>query len=55
MEKLCLPEVGSFELFFCIFPAKFPVKREMLQANRELRLVARVAVLLRVPSFQTNS
>jgi hypothetical protein len=46
MEKLWFPEVGVSELFFRVFPAKIPAKRGKLQANRELRLIAGVAVFL---------
>ena len=46
MEKLWLPKVGVLELFFRVFPAKILAKRGMLPANRELRLVAGVAVFL---------
>ena len=55
MEKLWLPEVGSSELFFRVFPAKILAKRGMLLANRELRLTARVASFLKVPSLWINS
>ena len=34
-EKLWLPEVGAFELFFCVFPAKIPAKRELLPIDTE--------------------
>jgi hypothetical protein len=54
-EKLWLLEVGSSELFFRLFLAKIPTKWEMLPANRELRLVARVAVFLKVPRSQIKS
>jgi hypothetical protein len=53
--KLWLPEVGASELFFCVFPANIPAKREMLPANRKLRLVAGVAVFLKVLNFLINS
>jgi hypothetical protein len=52
---LWLLEVGGSELFFCIFLAEISAKREMLLANRELRLVARVAIFLKVPDLWTNS
>ena len=55
MEKLWFPEVGASELFFCVFPANIPAKREMLPANRELRLVAGVAVFLKVLNLLINS
>jgi hypothetical protein len=54
-KMLWLLEVGGSELFFCIFPAEISAKREMLPANRELRLVARVAIFLKVPDLWTNS
>ena len=54
-EKLWLPEVQSFKLFFCVFSAKIPAKRGMLPANWELRLVARVAIFLTYPRLQINS
>jgi hypothetical protein len=54
MEKLWLPEVGASELFFFVFLAKITAKWEMLPANQELRLVARVAVFLKYPSLQIN-
>jgi hypothetical protein len=44
MEELWLPEVGSSELFLCVFPAKIPVKRGMLPANREFHVVAGVVI-----------
>jgi hypothetical protein len=40
---------------FRVFPARIPAKREMLPTNRELRLIAGVAVFLKVPSSQINS
>ena len=55
MEKLWLLEVGESELFFCIIPAKIPTKREMLPENRELYIVARVTVFLKVPNLRINS
>jgi hypothetical protein len=55
MEKLWLPEVGSSELFFCVFLAKIPAKREMLPTNRELCLVAGVVVFLKFLSLRINS
>jgi hypothetical protein len=54
-EKLWLLEVGAFELFFYVFPAKVPAKREMLLTNRELSLVAGVAVFLKVLNLQIKS
>jgi hypothetical protein len=45
-KKLWLPEVGVFELFFRVFPAKILAKRGMPPANRELRLVVGVATFL---------
>ena len=46
MEKLWLPEIGVSKLFFRVFPVKIPAKRGKLPVNRELSLVARVAVFL---------
>ena len=46
MEKLWLPEVGVSELFFRVFSAKIPAKRGKPLVNRELRLIAGVAVFL---------
>jgi hypothetical protein len=54
-EKLWLPEVGVSEQFFCVFPAKIPAKPEMLPANRELHVVAEVALFLKVPNLRINS
>jgi hypothetical protein len=54
-ENLWLPEVGASELFFYVFPTKIPTKREMLLANRELRLIAGVIIFLKVPNLRTNS
>ncbi len=54
-EKLWLPEVRESELFFYVFPAKIPAKWEMLPTNRELHVVAGVAVFLKVPSLRIKS
>ena len=54
MEKLWLMEVEAFELFFYVFPAKIPAKRDMLLANRELCLVAGVVVFLKVLKLRIN-
>ena len=43
-EKLWLLEVGVSELFFCIFPVKIPAKRGKPLANRELQVIAEVAL-----------
>uniref|UniRef100_A0A2N9FL04 Uncharacterized protein n=1 Tax=Fagus sylvatica TaxID=28930 RepID=A0A2N9FL04_FAGSY len=43
-KKLWLPEVGSSKLFFRAFPAKIPVNRGMLPANREFHVVAGVVI-----------
>ena len=43
------------ELFFHVFPAKIPAKRGMPPANRELRLVAGVAVFLTLPGLRIKS
>jgi hypothetical protein len=53
-ETLWLMEVEASELFFYVFPAKIPAKRDMLLANRELRLVARVVVFLKVLKLRIN-
>ena len=54
-KKLWLLEVGGSELFFCFFPAKILAKLETLLANRELHVVARVTVFLKVPNLWINS
>jgi hypothetical protein len=54
-EKLWLPEVGAPELFFYVFSTKILAKREMLPANRELYVVAEVAVFLKVSDLRINS
>jgi hypothetical protein len=54
-EELWLPEVGVSKLFFRVFPTKIPAKRGMLPANRELRLVAGVAVFLMHPGSWIKS
>jgi hypothetical protein len=54
-EKLWLPEVGSSELFFRIFPVKILVKRGKPLANRELHVVAGVAIFLTHPGSWINS
>ncbi len=53
-EKLWLPEVGAFELFFYVFLAKIPAKQEILPVNRELRLVFGVVVFLKVLDLLIN-
>jgi hypothetical protein len=53
--KVMAPRSWAFELFLCVFPAKIPAKREMLPANRELYVVAGVAVFLKVSNLWTNS
>ena len=54
-EKLWLSEVGASELFFCIFSAKIPAKREMLLVNRELHVVVGVAAFLKVLNLRISS
>ena len=54
-EKLWLLEVGVSELFFRVFSAKIPAKRGKLLANRELRLIAGVAVFLTHPGSRIKS
>uniref|UniRef100_A0A2N9F4L6 Uncharacterized protein n=1 Tax=Fagus sylvatica TaxID=28930 RepID=A0A2N9F4L6_FAGSY len=49
MGELWLPEVGVPKLFFCAFPAKIPAKRGKPPANRELHVVAGVAIFLMHP------
>jgi hypothetical protein len=55
MEKLWLPEVEVSELFFRVFLAKIPAKREKPPANQELRLTAEVAVFLTHPGSRIKS
>uniref|UniRef100_A0A2N9H9Y8 Uncharacterized protein n=1 Tax=Fagus sylvatica TaxID=28930 RepID=A0A2N9H9Y8_FAGSY len=43
-RELWLPEVGVSELFSCTLPAKIPIKRGMLSANREFHDVAGVII-----------
>ena len=50
-KKLWLPEAKVSEQFFYVFPAKIPAKSEMIPANRELRVVAEVALFLKVPNL----
>jgi hypothetical protein len=54
-EKLWLPEVGVSELFFRIFPVKIPAKRGKPPANRELHVVAGVAIFPTHPGSRINS
>jgi hypothetical protein len=49
------PGSRASELFFCVFLARIPAKQEMLPANRELRLVAGVAVFIEYLSLWINS
>jgi hypothetical protein len=44
MKTLWLPEVGSSDLFFRVFPVNIPAKRGKPPANRELHVVAGVAI-----------
>uniref|UniRef100_A0A2N9H4A8 Uncharacterized protein n=1 Tax=Fagus sylvatica TaxID=28930 RepID=A0A2N9H4A8_FAGSY len=53
-KKLWLPEVGSSELFLCVFPANIPVKRGMPPANRELHVVAGVVIFPTHPGPHVN-
>ena len=53
-EKLWLPEVGSFKLFFRVFLAKIPANWEMLPVNRELQLIAGVVLFIEVLSLRIN-
>ena len=52
--ELWLPEVGVPELFSCVFPAKIPVKRGMLPANREFHIVAGVIIFPTYPGLRVN-
>jgi hypothetical protein len=54
-EKLWLSEVEAPELFFYVFSAKILAKREMLLANRELYVIPKVAIFLKVPDLWINS
>ena len=49
------PGSRGVELFFRIFPVKIPAKRGKPPANRELRLVAGVAVFLTHPGSRIKS
>uniref|UniRef100_A0A2N9ETE8 Uncharacterized protein n=1 Tax=Fagus sylvatica TaxID=28930 RepID=A0A2N9ETE8_FAGSY len=53
-RELWLPEVGSSELFFHVFPVKIPVKRGMLPANREFHVVAGVVIFPTHPGPRVN-
>uniref|UniRef100_A0A2N9HJ14 Uncharacterized protein n=1 Tax=Fagus sylvatica TaxID=28930 RepID=A0A2N9HJ14_FAGSY len=46
---------GSSELFLCTFPAKIPVKRGMLPANREFHVVAGVVHLSNAPGLARST
>ena len=54
MRELWLPEVGMSDLFLCTFPMKIPVKREILLANREFHVVARVVTFPTHPGSKIN-
>jgi hypothetical protein len=53
-KKLWLPEVGSSELFFHVFPVKIPAKRGMPPANREFHVVAGVVIFPTHPGPRVN-
>ena len=55
MRELWLPEARVFEQFFSTFPTKIPAKPEMLPANRELHIVAEVALFIKVSNLWINS
>jgi hypothetical protein len=45
---------GRLSCFFCAFPAKIPVNRGMLPANREFHVVAGVVIFPTHPSLRVN-
>uniref|UniRef100_A0A2N9I5K6 Uncharacterized protein n=1 Tax=Fagus sylvatica TaxID=28930 RepID=A0A2N9I5K6_FAGSY len=53
-RELWLPEVGVSELFSCTLPAKIPIKRGMLSANREFHDVAGVIIFPTHPGSRIN-
>ena len=53
--KVMAPGSWVSELFFCVFPVKIPAKPGKLPVNRELRLVAGVAVFPTHPGSWINS
>ena len=53
-RELWLPEVGVPELFLFAFPAKIPVNRGMLPANREFHVVAWVVIFPTHPGLRVN-
>ena len=54
MGELWLPEVGVPELFFCVFLVKIPAKRGKPPTNRELHVVAEVAIFPIHPGSRIN-
>ena len=54
MGDLWLSEVGVPELFLCIFPVKIPAKRGKPPTNRELQVVAGVALFPMHPGSRIN-
>jgi hypothetical protein len=54
-EKLWFPEVEVSEQFFYVFPVKISAKPEILSANQELHVIAKVALFLKVPNLWINS
>ena len=48
------PGSRASKLIFCVFPVKISAKQEMLLTNRELRLVAGVAVFIEYLSLWIN-
>ena len=54
-EKLWLLEARVSEQFFCVFSTKILAKPEMLPANRELHIIAEVALFIKVSNLWINS
>ena len=54
-REVMAPRNKGAEQFFCVFPGKIPAKPEMLPANRELHVVTKVTIFLKVADLWTNS